>query len=754
MLAFPGDFLEKRRKLTRQAGVNKGLNKSSLLLLWLATPAPAAPQAAAAPSRPVQVKLVLLGESAVGKSSVVLRFCQNDFQANKEPTIGAAFLTQRCRLEDNVIKFEIWDTAGQERFRSLSPMYYRNSQASIVVYDVTKAASLEQAKTWVKELQRQANPNIVIALVGNKVDLVRPSTSETELSKFEPSTPTSPAADDEADDATATPDAGETAEDPDSGAASESRRQVPREEAEAYAKECGLLFFETSAKTGEGVVEVFTEIAKKIPIDHILASTRGPAGAGGRAGAGAARGGAAGGSVNLNEDEASQKQASSPFARDKQGKDPENMQEALNDVLVSTGLPTYTRSETYDSLLDAYSTNDDIIGYRQESSSPVKDKSQGLGLGTSANGTASASASASAGKGKARDVPERSSSKKKDTSGAGTTRKKDGKDVPFDVIDRLDISGLYGGGGLVRHDGPFAAATAARNKGPRAPMAAFDPSALAPPPAAASRPNRSPASSNSNLSARAQATLAAMDSEGGAMNGPYGAARPGMGRRNSTSSITLGFPAGNAGKGQQLIEVFGVRENEAWEDFGTSRWEPGTGSFANSRESVVPAGITKDERMERAQSIWDIEATLKSGKPVGRKSAPPPVPVLPSEFANQTENVSSNSPTSKPKRSKSIVGRFRAGRKNPNNPMEDEDDSEGTGREAAKEVLEEPQPLGVRDENGGGVRFDSASPTSLKSSARFNGGSQIEGTRSLGQEGVSEGLGRRPSVMQRFFKKK
>ncbi|KAF9970263.1 Vacuolar protein sorting-associated protein 21, partial [Modicella reniformis] len=111
-------------------------------------------------------------EAAVGKSSLVLRFVNDEFQENKEPTIGAAFLTQKCRLEDKVIKFEIWDTAGQERFHSLAPMYYRNAQAAVVVYDVTKASSLEKAKSWVKELQRQANPNIVIALTGNKVDLV------------------------------------------------------------------------------------------------------------------------------------------------------------------------------------------------------------------------------------------------------------------------------------------------------------------------------------------------------------------------------------------------------------------------------------------------------------------------------------------------------------------------------------------------------------------------------------------------------
>jgi len=108
------------------------------------------------------------------------------------------------------------DTAGQERYRSLAPMYYRGASAAVVVYDVTNVDSFSGAKGWVKELQRRGDPNVVIALAGNKADL-------------------------------------------------ESRRKVEFEEANAYAEENGILHLETSAKNANNVKALFVEIAKKLP---------------------------------------------------------------------------------------------------------------------------------------------------------------------------------------------------------------------------------------------------------------------------------------------------------------------------------------------------------------------------------------------------------------------------------------------------------------------------------------------------------
>ncbi|CAK7336947.1 unnamed protein product [Dovyalis caffra] len=148
----------------------------------------------------INAKLVLLGDVGAGKSSLVLRFVKGQFVEFQESTIGAAFFSQTLAVNDATIKFEIWDTAGQERYHSLAPMYYRGAAAAIIVYDISNQASFERAKKWVQELQAQGNPNMVMALAGNKADLL-------------------------------------------------DSRKVAAEEAQVYAQENGLFFMETSAKT-------------------------------------------------------------------------------------------------------------------------------------------------------------------------------------------------------------------------------------------------------------------------------------------------------------------------------------------------------------------------------------------------------------------------------------------------------------------------------------------------------------------------
>ncbi len=119
----------------------------------------------------LRYKFVVVGDSAVGKSCIATRYIHDHFYEFQEPTIGAAFMIKNVTIDDKEIKLEIWDTAGQERYRSLAPMYYRNSNVALVVYDITSKRSFESAKIWVEEIKRKASNNCITVLLGNKYDL-------------------------------------------------------------------------------------------------------------------------------------------------------------------------------------------------------------------------------------------------------------------------------------------------------------------------------------------------------------------------------------------------------------------------------------------------------------------------------------------------------------------------------------------------------------------------------------------------------
>ncbi|KAL7685516.1 putative small GTP-binding protein [Plasmopara halstedii] len=167
-------------------------------------------------SKAREVKVVLLGDTGVGKSSLVLRFVTNNFRPYSESTIGASFMSKMIVVNDTPIKYQIWDTAGQEKYHSLAPMYYRGAAAAIVVYDITRKQSLTTLKNWVKELKQLGPDNIVIAIAGNKSDL-------------------------------------------------EEKREVPASQARAYAEEIGALFIETSAKEDTNVSDLFIQISQALP---------------------------------------------------------------------------------------------------------------------------------------------------------------------------------------------------------------------------------------------------------------------------------------------------------------------------------------------------------------------------------------------------------------------------------------------------------------------------------------------------------
>ncbi|XP_052754312.1 uncharacterized protein LOC113513657 isoform X2 [Galleria mellonella] len=133
----------------------------------------------------IEAKIVVLGSQGVGKTSLVVRYIGKMFSKHISPTIGASFFTCNINVDDARVKMQVWDTAGQERFRSMAPMYYRNANAALLVFDITNLNSFSAIKGWVRELHSNVQEPMVLSMVGNKCDLEdKRAVSQTEAAQY------------------------------------------------------------------------------------------------------------------------------------------------------------------------------------------------------------------------------------------------------------------------------------------------------------------------------------------------------------------------------------------------------------------------------------------------------------------------------------------------------------------------------------------------------------------------------------------
>ncbi|KAH0791830.1 Ras family protein [Histomonas meleagridis] len=161
-------------------------------------------------------KIVVVGASGVGKSALVQRLVDGTFREEGQSTVGVEFKSFTCQTQDNQpVKLQIWDTAGQERFRSVSKAYFRNAVGAVLVFDITSESSFDDLENWLQDLQQLCNPNAYIILVGNKVDL-------------------------------------------------EDKREVGTQQAKDFGEKHHLEYLETSALSGQNVMESFTRLAYEI----------------------------------------------------------------------------------------------------------------------------------------------------------------------------------------------------------------------------------------------------------------------------------------------------------------------------------------------------------------------------------------------------------------------------------------------------------------------------------------------------------
>ena len=133
-----------------------------------------------------KVKIVLLGDSGVGKTNLISRFTKNMFSPNSKATIGVEFFIKTYKVNNKILKIEIWDTAGQERYKSITSVYYKGAKGAFIVYDITSRKSFDDVDKWIEEIKEKTSKDIKLIIIGNKIDLKdeRDITTNEALNKF------------------------------------------------------------------------------------------------------------------------------------------------------------------------------------------------------------------------------------------------------------------------------------------------------------------------------------------------------------------------------------------------------------------------------------------------------------------------------------------------------------------------------------------------------------------------------------------
>ena len=164
-------------------------------------------------------KIVLIGDTSVGKTNILSKYLSNEFDPDSKATVGVEFGTRDFKIENNTVKVQIWDTAGQERYRSITNAYYKGAKGSLLVYDITNPKTFENVDKWLSDLKTNAEEKISVVLVGNKTDL-------------------------------------------------ESERKISLEQGKEKAELFKLAFIETSALNGNNIEKAFNELISDVYKNH------------------------------------------------------------------------------------------------------------------------------------------------------------------------------------------------------------------------------------------------------------------------------------------------------------------------------------------------------------------------------------------------------------------------------------------------------------------------------------------------------